>query len=111
MDPLIGLDDPTKPLRSKVLAVPKYREAYLANVRHIAEHSLNWETLGPFVQSQAKLIEPLMKVDTRKLGTFESFQAMTSDTQESDHAEEPRRGHGAMNLKAFADGRREFLLK
>ena len=26
LDPLVGLDDPTKPLRSKLLAVPALRE-------------------------------------------------------------------------------------
>ena len=37
LDPLIGLDDPRKPLRSKVLAVPGLKARYLDHVRTIAE--------------------------------------------------------------------------
>ena len=45
LDPLIGLDDPSKPLRSKLLAVPGLRTRYLAYVREIAENGStgkNW---------------------------------------------------------------------
>ncbi|MEO8270324.1 MAG: CotH kinase family protein, partial [Aureliella sp.] len=47
LDPLIGMDDPSKPLRSKVLAVPQYREKYLANLSTLAEKCLDWNELGP----------------------------------------------------------------
>ena len=43
LDPLVGLDDPRMPLRSRLLAVPELREQYLANVRTIARQSLDWE--------------------------------------------------------------------
>jgi hypothetical protein len=49
LDPLIGLNDPRKPLRSKVLAVPGLRAKYLQHVRTIAEKSLGWKDLGPVV--------------------------------------------------------------
>ena len=40
LDPLVGLDDTTKPLRSKLLAVPALRERYLLlRARHRAETS------------------------------------------------------------------------
>ena len=38
LDPLVGLDDTSKPLRSKLLAVPALRERYLAYVRDIADN-------------------------------------------------------------------------
>ena len=38
LDPLVGLDDATKPLRSKLLAVPALRERYLSYVRDIARN-------------------------------------------------------------------------
>src|SRR5262249_14431991 len=41
LDPLIGLDDPRKPLRSRLLAVPSLRARYLKYVRQIAEESLD----------------------------------------------------------------------
>src|SRR5207249_12155300 len=37
LDPLVGLDDARKPLRSKLLAVPALRAKYLEYVRTIAE--------------------------------------------------------------------------
>ena len=94
LDPLIGMDDVDKPLRSKVLAVPSYREKYLANVRKIAEESLDWSNIGPFIQSQANLIDEAVKTETRKLGSYEAFQAAVTT-----------------GLKEFADGRRAYLLK
>ena len=42
LDPLIGLENPRMPLRSKLLAVPELKEKYLQCVRAIAEHSLTW---------------------------------------------------------------------
>ena len=67
LDPLVGLDDPRKPLRSKVLAVPALKARYLANVRKIAEESLDWKKLGPVVAQYRKLIEKEVEADTRKL--------------------------------------------
>ncbi|HET7218041.1 MAG TPA: CotH kinase family protein, partial [Vicinamibacterales bacterium] len=56
LDPLIGLDDPSKPLRSKLLAVPALREKYLGYVREIATKYLDWNTLGPRVAKYQALI-------------------------------------------------------
>ena len=56
LDPLIGLNDPTKPLRSKLLAVPALRARYLAYVRDIAERWLDWKKLGPLARSYQALI-------------------------------------------------------
>jgi spore coat protein CotH len=46
LDPLIGLDDLRKPLRSRLLAVPRLKARYLAHVRTIAEDKLDWKKLG-----------------------------------------------------------------
>lgn len=107
------MDDSSKPLRSKVLAVPEYRERYLSNVRTLAETSLDWNRLGPFVASQAELIDSAVKAETRKLGTYEAFRAAVDTTHSSSSSTKPTEfhgGHGSMNLKEFADGRRDFLL-
>lgn len=105
LDPLVALNDAGKPLRSKLLAVPALRKKYLANVRAIAEESLNWQTLGPMVSRLRTLIQDDVKADTRKLSTYEAFLAITSeevgDGGESRH----------LPLKSFAEKRREYLLK
>jgi spore coat protein CotH len=104
LDPLVGLDDPTKPLRSKLLAVPKLRERYLAHVRTIAEQWLDWERLAPIVARYRSLIEDEVEADTRRLTSFAAFQAAVADRP----AVEPPAGR--MGLRAFADRRRTFLL-
>jgi spore coat protein CotH len=118
LDPLIGLDDARKPLRSKVLAVPSLRTRYLQHVRTIAEKSLDWKTLGPVVAQYRSLIEKEIEADTRKLSSFADFQKATADAaakESNDKAasEPPRRfgpPHHSVSLRAFADQRREFLL-
>jgi hypothetical protein len=112
LDPLVGLDDAKKPLRSKLLAVPALRESYLAKVRTIAKDSLDWEKLGPVVARYRELAGKEIAADTRKLSSTEEFENLTSETPATAKAEEGRRGpgHGAMALKTFASERRDFLL-
>jgi hypothetical protein len=91
LDPLVGLDDPTKPLRSRLLAVPRLRATYLGYVRDIAAKWLDWKTLGPIALRYQALIAPDVRRDTRKLYGFEAFDANGS-------------------TRSFADGRRAYLL-
>ncbi len=92
LDPLVGLSDASKPLRSKLLAVPALRAKYLGYVRDIATKGLDWNTLGPIVTRAQNLVDADIKIDTRKLETYEDFQK------------------SAAVLKDFADKRRAFLL-
>ena len=97
LDPLIGLDDATKPLRSRLLAVPTLRARYLAYVQEIAQKWLDWNTLEPLVRQYQSVIAEEVKADTRKLYSWERFQADVAE--------------GPSSLKDFADRRRAFLLK
>ena len=92
LDPLVGMSDATKPLRSKLLAVPALRAKYLGYVRDIATKGLDWKSLGPIVTRAQTLIDADVKADTRKLESYEDFQK------------------SAAVLKEFADKRRAFLL-
>lgn len=105
IDPLTGLTDSRKPLRSKVFAVPSLRTKYLQNVKTIAEKSLDWKTLGPVVAQYRKLIEKEIEADTRKLSSFEAFKRTTAD----DVAPGTERSRD-MPLRVFADQRRKYLL-
>jgi hypothetical protein len=114
LDPLVGLNDASKPLRSKLLAVPALRAKYLANVKKIAEKSLDWKTLGPVVSQYRKLIEKEVEADTRKLDSFEAFTRNTDDAVPAPGAAPGGFGRGpgqGMNLRAFAEQRRAYLLK
>lgn len=103
LDPLVGLDDPRKPLRSRVLAVPSLRQRYLHCVHVIARDWLDWQRLGPIAESFHSLIDAQVKLDTRKLAPYEAFQqALLPMTDLAG----PRR----LNLREFCRARREYLL-
>ena len=106
LDPLVGMDDDRKPLRSKVLAVPEYRARYLQCVRTIAEESLDWKYLGPVVAQLRALISDELQADTKKLEPYEAFLRVTDDNPPV----EPGRGR-ELPLRTFADQRRAYLLK
>jgi hypothetical protein len=96
LDPLVAIDDPSKPLRSKLLAVPALRERYLTYVREIATKWLDWDAVQPILKPAHDLIAAEVKVDTRKLYDLAGFEA----------------GIAASNnpLKSFLDARRAYLL-
>ena len=92
LDPMVGLNDASKPLRSKLLAVPALRERYLTYVRQIATKWLDWNVIGPIAQRYQALISADVMKDTRKLESNEAFTA------------------GLATMKTFADRRRDLLL-
>jgi spore coat protein CotH len=96
LDPLTGLNDSSKPLRSRLLAVPALRERYLGYVRDIAENWLDWPEIEPLLNAYRDLISADVKRDTRKLYTTAAFD--TSFDVSSD------------SLRSFIEARREYLL-
>jgi hypothetical protein len=64
LDPLVAANDPTKPLLSKLLAVPALQTRYLGYVRDIADKWLDWEKLGPLARQYQSLIAEDVKTDT-----------------------------------------------
>ena len=97
LDPLVGLDDATKPLRSRLLAVPALRARYLNYVRQIAERWLDWQRLEPVARLHHARIAEAVRADTRKLYTNQAFESGVSEGSES--------------LKSFVSRRRAFLLQ
>jgi hypothetical protein len=95
LDPLIGMSDTTKPLRSKLLAVPSLRAKYLGYVKDIATRWLDWKKLGPLAERYQMLIAADVKADTRKLDGFEEF---------------PVDFPGAGDFRSFVERRRAYLL-
>lgn len=112
LDPLTGLDDARKPLRSKLLSVSALRERYLAKVRTIAEDALDWAELGPVVAQYRELASKEIAADTRKLSSTEDFESLTADKPaETAEAAGPRGfGHEGMPIRSFAEQRRAYLL-
>lgn len=96
LDPLVGLTDATKPLRSKLLAVPELQKRYLEIVLDIAERWLDWDVLGPIAEELQSLIAEDVESDTRKLYTYEQFQTGVDG--------------GTTSLRSFVEQRRAYLL-
>ncbi len=96
LDPLVGLDDETKPLRSRLLAIPALRERYLGYVNEVATRWLDWDTLGPRVEQWRGLIADDVRLDTRKLYSTQAFEESIDGPRES--------------LREFIEERRAFLL-
>jgi hypothetical protein len=95
LDPLIGQYDSTKPIISKILAVPALRARYIGFVREIAEKSLGWNALGPVVKQYRDLIADDIARETHKLFSTEDFVRSTADDG---------------SLRALLEQRRAFLL-
>lgn len=110
LDPLVALDDPRKPVRSKLLAVPKFRERYLEMVRTIAREDMDWETIGPVVAPYRTLMSAEVQADTRKLSSFEAFEAAVASRPAGSVAPTEAPGR-EISLQAFFEGRRAFLLR
>jgi hypothetical protein len=108
LDPLIGLDDPRKPLRSRLLSVPSLRKRYLQHVRDVASKWLDWKNLGPVVARQRALIEREIDIDTHKLTSIDAFRRMTAD--EAPAAPAGNQGGPPPGLRSFAEQRRRYLL-
>jgi hypothetical protein len=96
LDPLTGLNDSTKPLRSRLLAVPALRAKYLGYVREIAETWLNWAEVEPLLAGYRELIGPDVERDSRKLYSTEAFNTEFDG--------------GAGSLREFIEERGEYLL-
>ena len=97
LDPLVGVNDSSKALRSRLLSVPALRARYMTYVHEIAEKWLDWKKLEPIVRAWQALIAEDVKSDTRKLYSTEAFATDVSGTENS--------------LQAFVEKRRAFLLK
>lgn len=105
LDPLVAVNDPNKPLCSRLLAVPALRARYLTYVRDMAEKWLDWNRLGPLAQKYHDLIAEDVKLDTKKLDTYEDFERSLSENEGTNA------GTGAtISLKSFVEQRRAFLL-
>jgi hypothetical protein len=100
-------NDSSKPLISKLLAVPELRARYLSYVRDIAERWLDWNKLGPVAKGHQALISDAVKADTKKLDTFEDFQKALEPAPATDA---DGGGQGRTSLRSFVEQRRAYLL-
>jgi len=98
LNPLTSANDSSKPIISKILAVPALREKYLGYVRDIAETWLDWDRIGPVVAQYRELIADDVARETRGEYSYENFLRDTSDAS------------SPTNLRSFMEQRRAYLL-
>lgn len=71
--PLALMDRQDRPL-GRLLQVPRWRAAYLAHVRTLAQHAIDWKTLSAFLKPLHAQLEPMAKQDDKSLYGFAAFQ-------------------------------------
>jgi hypothetical protein len=77
----VGLQDSSKPLRSRLLSVPALRSRYLGYMRDIAQRHLDWTVQAPRVKQYQALIAGDVKADTKKLYSTEAFASDVASIQ------------------------------
>lgn len=98
VDPLAGVNNSRTPLY-RLLNVPSLRKKYLQNVQTIANEQFDWKKLKPVIDGYRALIDKEVELDTRKLYSLAEYRESHADESTSRY-----------NLRAFADGRRNYLL-
>jgi len=84
-------DEPVVPLMYRLMAIGQYRQRYLAHVRTILSSYLTEQTLFPKIDAYRALIEEQVKLDNKKLYSYQQFV------------------NGVEELKNFVRNRRDSL--
>jgi hypothetical protein len=106
LDPLAGADHPQRPLLSRLLAVPEYRQRYLGYIRDINSKWLNWERFSALVLQERALIADDVRRDEHKLFSTEAFESSLIRNPSSKRDE---LGSANVSLKKFVEQRHDFL--
>ena len=111
LDPLVSATDASKPLITRLLSVPAWRERYLGYVHGMAEKWLDWQKLGAVASEYHKLIVADVERDTRKLESTEAFMASLEGEEKTQNESYAFHGPPSISIKNFADQRRAYLLE
>ncbi len=84
LDPLFGLNEPTKPLIHRLLQVPALKARYLAHVQTLADEWLDWKKLQPLVEQYQTLIGDEIARDTRKHASTDDFYRGATEDLETE---------------------------
>jgi hypothetical protein len=110
LSPLGHADNPALPVISRLLALPHLRARYLAHIRTIVEHWLDWKVLGPMVQEYQALIAQEVAADDKKLYSLEAFAGAAGEDYAGRGGSSSFSPWGTPGFKEFVTERRTFLL-
>ena len=110
LSPLFAAKDTSKPLLSRLLAVPTYRTRYLRIVGELATTWLDWNRLGPIAEAHHSRIAAWVRADTRKLDATEDFETSLTAPAPERGSFGPPGGGARIGLRTFAEQRRKALL-
>lgn len=102
LDIFAGIDQPLAPFINRLLANPILKARYVAHVRTIYRDWCDWNTVAPLIESYRELISDEIKVDTRKLTSWEAFEAGVGMSTSQGRGQSP-------GLQAFFKGRKAYL--
>ena len=96
-----------RPLFSKLMQVPKWRERYLSHIRTILEQEYRWDVIGPKIAACQNLIRAEMQKDPHRLYTMQQFaDGVTKELTIRSGWFSSR----IPGMKPFLDARRAYLL-
>jgi CotH kinase protein len=82
-NPLAEIDNPKRPLISKLLRNPLYKKIYLAHLRTVTTEQLKSGYWNTRAQSMIREIDPWVKLDSLKLYSYTNFQQALDKTMQS----------------------------
>ncbi len=71
--PTLNFTSSSRPLLSRVLAVPELRQRYMAHYR-TASADLSWDYFGPIFNDLRAMIEPHVQADPKRIYSYAAFQ-------------------------------------
>ncbi len=80
MDPLLHIDNPAKPLISRLLSNEEYKKIYLSHIRTIANDFFRKDTYIERIKELQGLIRPAFEEDPNRYYSTEDFNASLTET-------------------------------
>lgn len=102
LDIFAGIDQPLAPFINRLLEKPELKARYVAHVRTISQDWCDWKIVAPLIESYRELISDEIKLDTRKLTSWDAFEAGIGMSSSQGRGQSP-------GLQAFFKGRKAFL--
>jgi len=100
IDPFFMYGQPGRPLITRLLSRPRWRQAYLAHIRTLLQADFRWDVLEPRIRTVQTRIDAAVRTDPIKIYGYTAFKDNVTRTLSG----------RISGLKPFVETRRAFLL-